>query len=104
MSFWIDENPKQYRINNVGGTQVVTIFANNYLTSLDNFNQFTWNTISALKFPLIKELSLRDQSNIRSDNFLTDASNLESLVKLDLHGVTLLDSNSNIVYRPLNIA
>lgn len=104
MSFWIDENPKQYRINNVGGTQVVTIFSNNYLTALDNFNQFTWNTISALKFPLIKELSLRNQSNIRGDNFLIDASNLESLVKLDLHGVTLLDSSSNIVYKPLNIA
>ena len=104
ISFWIDDTPKQYRINNVGGPQVVTIYANNYLTSLDNFNQFTWNTISALKFPLIKSLSLRDQTNIRSDNFLTDASNLESLISFDLHGVTLLDPNSNVVYQPLTIA
>jgi len=60
ISFWIDDTLKYYKINNVGGPQVVTIYANNYLTSLENFNQFTWNTISALKFPLIKSLSLRD--------------------------------------------
>jgi len=38
VSFWIDDNYKYYRVNNVGGPQVVTIYANNYLTSLDNFN------------------------------------------------------------------
>lgn len=103
-SFWINETPTDYRINNVGARQVVTIYSNTYLTQLGNFNQFTWDTIGSLTFPLIKELSLRNQSNIKNDNFLVNASNLESLVKLDLHGVTLLDSSSNIVYRPLNIA
>ena len=103
-SFWIDETVRNYRINNVGARQVVTIYSNTFLTNLGNFNQFTWDTLGSLNFPLIKELSLRDQTNIRSDNFLTNTNNLESLVKLDLHGVTLLDSNSIVVYKPLNIA
>lgn len=103
-SFWIDEIPRNYRVNNVGARQVVTIYTNLFLTQLGNFNQFTWDTLGSLNFPLIKSLSLRDQTNIRSDNFLINNSNLESLVSLDLHGVTLLDSNSNIVYKPLNIA
>lgn len=103
-SFWIDETIRNYRINNVGARQVVTIYSNLFLTNLGNFNQFTWDTLGSLNFPLIKELSLRDQTNIRSDNFLTNTNNLESLVKLDLQGVTLLDSNSVIVYKPLNIA
>ena len=103
-SFWIDEVQRNYRVNNVGARQVVTIYSNLYLTKLGNFDQFTWDTIGSLNFPLIKELSLRNQTNIRSDNFLTNTNNLESLVTLDLHGVTLLDSNSNIVYKPLNVA
>ena len=103
-SFWINELPNDYRINNVGARQVVTIYSNLYLTQLGNFNQFTWDTIGSLNFPLIKELSLANQTNIRSDNFLVNTNNLESLVKLDLHGVQLLDSSSNIVYQPLNIA
>ena len=103
-SFWIDEIPRNYRVNNVGSKQVVAIYSNLFLTKLGNFNQFTWDTIGSLNFPLIKELSLRDQTNIKSDNFLTNINNLGSLVKLDLHGVTLLDSNSSIVYKPLNIA
>ena len=103
-SFWIDETARDYRVNNVGARQVVTIYANNYLTLLGKFNSFTWDTLGSLTFPLIKELSLRDQKNIRSDNFLRNTNNLQSLVKLDLHGVTLLDSNSNPVYQPLTIA
>ena len=103
-SFWIDNTPRDYRINNVGGTQVVTIYANQYLTQLGKFNQFTWYTISSLNFPMIKELSLRDQTNIRSEAFLENGTNLASLVKLDLHGVTLLDATSNIVYMPFNRA
>ena len=103
-SFWIDETPRDYRINNVGARQVVTIYANQYLTQLGKFNNFTWDTIGSLNFPLIKELSLRDQKNIRSDNFLRNTNNLQSLVKLDLHGVTLLDSNSSPVYIPLTVA
>lgn len=103
-SFWIDNNPTSYRINNVAGTQAVTFLANTYLTSLGNFNTFTWQNIASLNFPLIKELSLRNQTNLRSDDFLANASNLESLVKLDLHGVKLLDTNSNVIYLPLNIA
>lgn len=103
-SFWIDETKRAYKVNNVGARQVVTIYANNYLTSLGGFNTFTWDTIGSLTFPLIKELSLKDQKNIRSDNFLRNTNNLQSLVSLDLSGVTLLDSNSNIVYQPLTIA
>lgn len=104
ISFWINEIPGQYRVNNVGGPQVVTFYANEYLTNLGNFNQFTWQDIASLTFPLIKEISLRDQTNIQANDFLVNASNLESLVSLDLHGVTLLDSNSGVVYKPLNIA
>ena len=103
-SFWIDQTARPYRINNVGARQVVTIYANTYLTQLGNFNQFTWDTIGSLTFPLIKELSLRDQTNIKSDNFLRNTNNLQSLVKLDLHNVVLIDSNSNPVYQPLTIA
>lgn len=103
-SFWVNEIPTDYRVNNVGARQVVTIYSNLYLTQLGRFNQFTWDTIGSLNFPLIKELSLRNQKNIRSNNFLENANNLESLVTLDLHGVTLLDSSSGIVYKPLTIA
>jgi len=31
-SFWINETPTDYRINNVGARQVVTIYSNTYLT------------------------------------------------------------------------
>ena len=31
-SFWIDEVPRDYRVNNVGARQVVTIYSNLYLT------------------------------------------------------------------------
>lgn len=103
-SFWIDENPRDYRVNNVGARQVVTIYANKYLTLLGKFNSFTWDTLGSLNFPLIKELSLEGQTNIRSDNFLRNTNNLQSLVTLNLKGVTLLDSNSNPVYQPLTIA
>lgn len=103
-SFWIDETPRDYRVNNVGSRQVVTIYANKYLTLLGKFNSFTWDTIGSLNFPLIKELSLEGQNNIRSDNFLRNTSNLQSLVTLNLKGVTLLDSNSKPVYQPLTIA
>jgi len=33
-SFWIDETPRLYRVNNVGSKQVVTIYSNLYLTQL----------------------------------------------------------------------
>ena len=105
-SFWIDETPRDYRISNVGGTQVVTIYSNKYLTQLGKFDSFTWNTLGSLDFPLIKELSLRNQNIlVGADHrgFLTNANNLESLIKFDLHGVKLL-YNSSVVYIPLEIA
>jgi hypothetical protein len=43
-----------------GEPAVVTIYSNLFLTNLGNFNQFTWDTLGSLNFPLIKELSLRD--------------------------------------------
>ena len=102
-SFWINENLRDYRVRNVQGTQVVGIYGNQYFTSLDKFNNFTWYTLGSLTFPLIKSLSLRDQTNIRADGFLLNANNLQSLVSLDLHGVTLLKSDSSVAYTQLSI-
>lgn len=103
-TFWVNEQVRDYKVRNVGSRQVVTIYGNQYLTALDKFNNFTWDTIGSLNFPIIKSLSLRNQTNIRVDGFLVNTSNLQSLVSLDLHGVTLLNSDSTIAYIQLKIA
>lgn len=103
-TFWINETLRDYKVRNVGAKQVVTIRSNQYLTALDKFNNFTWDTIGSLTFPLIKGLSLRNQTNIKVENFLVNANNLSSLVTLDLHGVKLLNADSSLSYSQLAVA
>lgn len=102
VTLWINETPQPYKVRNVTGRQRYSFYGNDILTTLDGFEKFRWVALDTIAFPRIKKLSLKDQKEIIEGFLIAQgATDLESLVELDLSGVTLVNTNAQVVYKKL---
>lgn len=99
-TLWLSDTPTVYSLPNVSGTQRLSVYGNQVITQFDGFEKFRWTALNDITFPLVRSLSLENAQNINASAFLNSqsTSGLESLRRLNLHGV-VLNRDSNVVYQ-----
>lgn len=90
----------------MGGFNVVSFYANKFITKFENFKGFNWSALRILDFPSLRELDLSGMINVNvSGNFLTEVANiasntgLVSIEKLLLRDVKFRKEDQNRDYR-----
>ena len=95
-SYWLSESPEDFIVPMPAGSEIVYVYAKDYITKFDNFKNYLWIGLNNIDLPLLEELDLTNLKNVPYNDFFVGGvySNnppigLKNIKTLILSGVTL---------------